>query len=230
MRLLRTLAGVVLAVLLVLWRLTCRYRVEGDPRPSLRVRGKPYVYALLHAHQAAAVFVNDERRLAAMVSRSADGDLLVPALRVRGVQAVRGSTRKGERDKGGRAALQRLRELVVAQVPALLAVDGPRGPRNHVHRGVAELALETGAAILPTVVVPSRRLILTRTWDRLQLPLPFALIRLIFAEPIEPRPGEDVAGLRQRIADALGALERREDPKEAQRQRLEDSQGQSAAL
>jgi hypothetical protein len=49
--------------------------------------------------------VNDEPRMAAMVSRSADGDLLVPSLRLRRVEAVRGSTRKAGQDKGGRSAL-----------------------------------------------------------------------------------------------------------------------------
>ena len=98
MRWLSRLAGWVLALLVLLWRLSCRYRVENDPRPALRAAGRPYAYALLHAHQIAAVFVNDEPRMAAMVSRSADGELLVPSLVLRRVRAVRGSSRKGARD------------------------------------------------------------------------------------------------------------------------------------
>src|SRR6185312_15492896 len=105
MRVLRKLIGWVIAMLVVVWRLTCRYRVVHDPRPALREAGTPYVYALLHAHQVAAVFVNDERRLAAMVSRSGDGELLVPSLKVRRVRPVRGSSRSATRDKGGREAL-----------------------------------------------------------------------------------------------------------------------------
>jgi lysophospholipid acyltransferase (LPLAT)-like uncharacterized protein len=150
-----------------------------------------------------------------MVSRSADGDLLVPSLRVRRVRAVRGSSRSGPRDKGGRAALTTLIASTRAGVPALLAVDGPRGPRNVVHRGVVHLAMAASAVILPVVVLPSRRWVLRGTWDRMQVPCPFSHIRLIFGTPLVPQPGEDDAALRDRLARALRRLEVEHDPVEA---------------
>lgn len=217
MRLVNRLAGWLGALVVLVWRLTCRCSFVNDPRPALRAAGRPYAYALLHAHQIGAVVANDERDLAAMVSRSADGELLVPSLRVRRVRAVRGSTRRPGRDKGGRAALTELATLCRERVPVLLAVDGPRGPRNHVRRGVIDLALEVGAVILPTVVTCSGRWILARTWDRMQIPRPFAAVAVIFAEPIEPRPGEDAEALRQRLAAALDSLEARHDPDESRR-------------
>jgi lysophospholipid acyltransferase (LPLAT)-like uncharacterized protein len=103
------------------------------------------------------VFVNDDRRMAAMVSRSRDGALLVPSLIVRRVTAVRGSSRSKGCDKGGRKALQGMVDHLRRDTPALLAVDGPKGPRNHVHRGVVDLAVEADAPVLPVVVLPSRR-------------------------------------------------------------------------
>lgn len=212
------LAGLVL----VAWRRSCRYRVIGDQRPRLRAEGTPYIYALLHAHQVSAVFVNDEEpgRLAAMVSRSADGDLLVPSLRLRGVIAARGSSRRGNVDKGGRAALEELRQLLERRVAVLLAVDGPRGPRNQVKRGVAVIARQVrGAVVLPTMVVPSRRWFPGRTWDRIQVPLPFARVTLAMGEPLRPEEGESVEALRQRIEQALALMEARWDPEEVERAR-----------
>ena len=156
----------------------------------------------MRAHQLAAVFANDEPRLAAMVSRSGDGDLLVPALRLRRVRAVRGSTRKGATDKGGRTALAILAGLLRRTIPVLLAIDGPRGPRGRVHRGVADLARDTGAPILPTLVLPSRRWFLGRTWDRFQIPQPFTLVRLIFGAPIETAPNETAEALCRRLEAA----------------------------
>lgn len=204
------LGGWIFGLVLLLWRLTCRYRVENDPRPALRERHRPYTYALLHAHQVAAVFVNDEKELAAMVSRSTDGDLLVPSLTLRGVVAVRGSTRRGGRSKGGRAALAALVDLVRERIPALIAVDGPRGPRGHVHRGIVDLAREAGATILPTVVVTSSYWTLPGSWDRFQIPKPFSRILLTFDEPIEA-DGRDVDEVRAAIATALDGLERTHD-------------------
>jgi lysophospholipid acyltransferase (LPLAT)-like uncharacterized protein len=203
-------------LLVLVWRLTCRYRVFDDPRPAIRASGRAYIYALLHAHQLAGVFVNDDHRMAAMLSRSADGDLLAPSLMLRRITPVRGSSRSGSRDKGGRKALHELMGHVRRGVPALIAVDGPRGPRNHVHRGVAELALETGVPVLPVIVLPSRRWLLTRAWDRFQIPKPFCTIRLIFGPPIEPSAFEQAPDLLEKISRALNELERLHDPAEAQ--------------
>lgn len=212
--------GWLFGLLLVTWRRTCRYRVLGDQRPRLRAEGTPYIYALLHAHQISAVFVNDEERdrLAAMVSRSADGDLLVPSLTLRGVVAARGSSRKGSVDKGGRAAFEELRELLEQRVAVLFAVDGPRGPRNRVKPGVARIAMQVkGAVVLPTMVVPSRRWLPDRTWDRIQVPLPFSRVTLAMDEPIRPEAGESEEALRLRIERALTRMEARFDPEEAER-------------
>ena len=209
------LGGCVAALLALLWRITSRRRVIDDPRPALRAEGRGYIYALLHAHQLSALVVNDDRQMAAMVSRSADGNLLVPILRARRVRPVRGSTRTRGRDKGGRPALDQLAVLLRAGVPALLAVDGPLGPRNHVHRGVVDLARETAAAILPVVVIPSRRWILSRTWDRMQNPKPFCTLRLAFDAPIHVDAGEPVIDACARVTSALDELERRHDPAEA---------------
>ncbi len=218
-RWLARLGGWCIGLSMLAWRLTCRYRVEADPRPELRASDRPYAYALLHAHQIAAVFCNDERRMAAMVSRSQDGDLLVPSLRLRRVEPVRGSSRRKGRDKGGSAALAAMKELARARVPVLFAVDGPRGPRNRVQRGVAALAQEASAVVLPTVALSSRRWILTGTWDRMQLPRPFCTVRLIFGQPIEPADfGSDEEAreqLRATVEARLSALERAHDPREA---------------
>jgi lysophospholipid acyltransferase (LPLAT)-like uncharacterized protein len=209
----------LIALVVLLFRATCRYRVVDDRRPALRAAGRPYAYALLHAHQVAAVFVNDEAHMAAMVSRSADGNMLVPSLRVRRVASVRGSSRSSRGDKGGRAALAELTELARRRVPVLLAVDGPHGPRGHVHHGVVELAVQAGAAVLPVAVLPSRRWVQRGTWDRLQIPKPFAEVRLVIGDPLEPGDGsrEATQHAQQSVAQALADLERGHDPEEWER-------------
>ncbi len=207
--------GLVAAVLFVLWRLTCRYRSENDPRTRFTNHGRRYIYAMLHAHQLAATFISDDRPITAMVSRSADGDLLVPALRTRRVIPIRGSTRKRGEDKGGQAALDRQTDYLNRGIPALLAVDGPTGPRNHVHRGALDLALRTGAAILPAVVIPSRRWILPRTWDRTQIPKPFSRITVFYGNPVVPAPDATRDSLRAAVEAELNRLEELHDANEA---------------
>ena len=205
--------GVALIVLVLRW--TCRVRVHNDPRPALRAASKRYIFSVLHAHQLSAI-VDSEKGTGAMVSRSLDGQIIVPALRVRGVIPVRGSGGRGRgTGRGGREALDALIEHVKNGRPAYLAVDGPRGPRGHVHKGVAVMARQCEAAVLLMAAVPTRRWILKRSWDRLQIPQPFCRIDGYFAPPIIPQTGETAEQFRQRIENALHQLECEHDPREA---------------
>ncbi len=96
-----------------------------------------------------------------------------------------------------------------------MAVDGPRGPRGHVNKGIAVLAKQTGAAVLNVVGIPRRRWIFSNAWDRFQVPLPFTQIEGYFAEPLFYRTGESVEEFRLRIQEQLNGLELLHDPQEA---------------
>ncbi|MEO0529107.1 MAG: lysophospholipid acyltransferase family protein [Planctomycetota bacterium] len=205
------LIGWPIAAAILAFRWTCRVRLHGiDPRPAMRARGEKYVFSILHAHQI-AIIAFAERNTAAMVSRSADGELLQPVFRVLGVVPQRGSN-----GRGGTAALDAMVEHVDSGAgPALIAVDGPRGPRGQVRKGIAALSKRTDATVLNVVVVPRWRLTFRGAWDRFQVPLPFSRIDAYFAEPIRPQPNESVEELRRRIEHSLNGLEQQHDPTEA---------------
>jgi lysophospholipid acyltransferase (LPLAT)-like uncharacterized protein len=200
---------------MLILRATCRARFHNDRRATLRADGTPYIYSVLHAHQIAAATCPD-RGTAAMVSRSRDGDFVALGLRLAGIKTIRGSSRRRRKDKGGLSALSDLAEHLRRGLPAYLAVDGPRGPRNRVHKGVAALSQRTGAAVLNVAAVPTRRWIFKRSWDRLQLPKPFCRIDIVMAAPIWPQPGESIEQYRRRIEESLCQLEKLADPAEAQ--------------
>ncbi len=203
------------AVMILVLRWTCRIRLHDDPRPALKRTGTRYIYAVLHAHQVAAI-VDAEPGTGAMVSRSRDGEIIVPSLRIRGAIPVRGSGGRGQgKGRGGLAALESLVKHVVGGRPAFLAVDGPRGPRGRVQRGIARLAQRSNAAIICVVPVPSRRWILRKTWDRLQIPQPFAGIDAYFAAPIHALPNETDEQLRSRVEMTLYQLEQQFDHEES---------------
>jgi lysophospholipid acyltransferase (LPLAT)-like uncharacterized protein len=198
-----------IALLMVVLRFTCRARLHNDSRAALHSAGVPYVYSVLHAHQLAAATAG-HNGTAAMVSQSQDGALVALGLRCVGIIPIRGSNRRG-----GLAALNNLIEHVRGGGPAYLAVDGPRGPRNRVHKGIAVLSRQANAAVLNVVVVPSRRWIIKRSWDRLQIPVPFCRIDTYFGDPIWPRAGETAENYRRRIEADLNELEKIYDPTEA---------------
>lgn len=187
----------------------------------LRAERKPYVYSVLHAQQLAAATCGDPDT-AAMVSQSRDGAFVALGLKAVGITPIRGSSKHQGEDKGGLSALINLMKHVRTGKPAYLAVDGPRGPRNRVHKGIAVLSQKTDATVLNVAVVPSRRWIIKKSWDRLQIPWPFCRVDTYFGVPITPRQGESVEDYRQRIEDSLNALEALRDPLEAAFCRVRD--------
>lgn len=203
----------MVAGLVALLRSTCRVRFHDDPREQLRGAGQGYVYGFLHAHQM-SIIVGSESGTAAMVSRSRDGQLVVPALKLAGCVVFRGSKRSNNRARGGQQAIDSLIQHVRHGGPAAIAVDGPRGPRGRVHKGVAMVSQQSNAAVLVIVARPKYRWIATQAWDRLQLPIPFSRIEGYFAPPVYPREGEKLEAYRQRIESVLRELESRLDPNE----------------
>ncbi len=202
-----------LAVLIL--RITCKIHLHDDPRELLRSNGRTYIYAVMHAHQVSAA-IDGEPGTGAMVSKNFDGQIIVPALWMRGIVPFRGSgQRKGKASKGGLAALEQLEQHVKSGKPAYLAVDGPAGPRGVVHKGAAVLSMQTGAAVLPMIAIASKRWVLTKAWDRLQIPKPFARIDGYFGKPLYAAAGESSDSFRLRIQSAIYELEQRHDRSES---------------
>ena len=70
--------------------------------------------------------------------------------------------------------------------------DGPRGPYYVVQPGVLALAQLTGLPIVPVSYHASWKKTL-RSWDRFQVPLPFARCEITFGEPVRiPRNATDI--------------------------------------
>jgi lysophospholipid acyltransferase (LPLAT)-like uncharacterized protein len=208
-------ASYIIAILATALRWTCRVHFHDDPRESLRANGENYLFSFLHAHQLALI-IGGEKGTGAMVSRSKDGELIVPLLKMSGCIPVRGSKKVNRKDRGGMAALHTLVNHVRTGSPAALAVDGPRGPRGRVHKGIAMLSQQTGAPVLNLVAISRTKWTVTRAWDRMQVPLPFSRIDGFFAPPIYPKEGEKLEAYRQRIEASLQALEAIHEPAEAQ--------------
>lgn len=216
MRLILVAQSWMLGLAMLLLRATCRVTVHNDPRERLRAESIPYAFSILHAHQIAAA-INREPGTAAMVSQSGDGQLLMPGFWLLRIKPCRGSSRSARNDKGGRTALNELISHVRGGLPAILAVDGPRGPRNRVRKGIAVLSMESGGAVLNVVLVPSRRWFLRRAWDQMQIPKPFSRIHAYFAEPLRPLESESAEDFRRRIEASLNLLEEAHDPIEFER-------------
>ena len=113
-----------------------------------------------------------------MISASKDGALLSAVLRKFGVVAVRGSS-----SRRGPQALLELTSQAERGSDLAITPDGPRGPRYVVQEGVISLAQVTGLPIVPVTWNTSRK-ICVKSWDRFQIPLPFARCEMVLNQPI----------------------------------------------
>lgn len=217
------IGGFVVRTYFRIARRTIRLRVVNDRRDQICYHSdRQFIYAILHAQQVAALVLADPNT-GALVSRSRDGELIVPLLKQSGCVPIRGSS--GEGRKGGASALSKMIRHVQAGHPAVIAVDGPKGPRGKVQKGIALLAQKTGVPILPVVMVPKRRHVFKKAWDRLQLPFLFTQLDCRFGDPIYATEADDLVQVALKVENSLRSLEWAVDPKEAAIVRLADLTG-----
>lgn len=148
--------------------------------------------------------------LVMMVSRSRDGDIIARVAAHHGIDAVRGSTSRG----GGGAARALARVMKERGVVGGITPDGPRGPRRVLQPGAILVARLARAVIVPVAIGFARKKVFA-SWDRFQLPPPFARARLVFGEPVEVPA--DLAGdaferwrldLQRRLNETTAAADR----------------------
>jgi lysophospholipid acyltransferase (LPLAT)-like uncharacterized protein len=193
--------------LLQLWVRTLRYEI--DDRAG--VIGKPvdqnYIGALWHNRLLIFPFVLrrffSNRRGAALISASRDGDLLADAIARFGFDVVRGSS-----SRLGASAILQLTNVLASGRDVVITPDGPRGPAYELGPGIIFLAQKSGAAVLPVNMEYSSCWRL-KSWDRFVLPRPFARIRVIIGQPYRVRSAntvDDFEAERLRLQDAMMAL------------------------
>ena len=115
------------------------------------------------------------RTVTVMLSWHRDAEIAAQAMHRLGIRAVRGSSTRGRLGALRGLLAARARGEDIAIVP-----DGPRGPRHRAKDGAVQLARATGLPILVVgaAVSPARRL---GSWDRLQVPRPFARVALVLS-------------------------------------------------
>jgi lysophospholipid acyltransferase (LPLAT)-like uncharacterized protein len=157
---------------------TVRFRTENRERfDRFADRGEPVLYALWHGRLLPLTYFHRGRGIAAMISRSADGEYIARMVSGWDFHAVRGST-----SRGGGEALREVARRIRAGQSVAITPDGPRGPRQRVQPGVVLAAQLTGAPIIPVVAGCSRAW-WPGGWDRFCVPKPFSRVVVVYGEP-----------------------------------------------
>lgn len=173
-------------VALTFWLCFKTWRRKWRSATALFETSGPVIYCIWHNRLVLALasykdLAPDqwrEKGLATVVSASGDGAFLADMLRKLGMQAIRGSTSR----RGPQALLEATR-WIRRDYSVAITPDGPRGPVYQVQDGIIFLAQLTGCPIIPVSNFAHWKLQL-KSWDRFQIPLPFARCELCCGNPI----------------------------------------------
>ncbi len=186
---------------------TLRWRTEGfEHFDAIRVAGHQPIMAFWHGRILPATYYFRNRRIVVITSSNFDGEWIAGIIERFGFGTSRGSTSRG----GARALLQMSRDLDAGK-PAGFTVDGPRGPARISQPGAVWLAKASGHPVLPFHLEADRHWTL-RSWDRTQIPKPFATVAISVGDPFYvPREADEAAleQYRQQLDQALVECEAR---------------------
>jgi lysophospholipid acyltransferase (LPLAT)-like uncharacterized protein len=186
---------------------TLRWRTEGlEHLAAVAAGGRQPVMAFWHGRILPATYFFRRRGIVVITSENFDGEWIAGIIERFGYGTARGST-----SRGGRKALLQLTRDMAAGKAAGFTVDGPRGPAGVAQAGAVWLARATGNPVLPFHLEASRHWTL-HSWDRTQIPKPFATVSLVVGEPFDvPGGGDDEAieSARTLLEARLHALEAR---------------------
>jgi hypothetical protein len=190
---------------------TFRWRQDGiEHLDSVARSGRQPILAFWHGRILPSTYFFRRRGIVVITSENFDGEWIAGIIERFGYGTSRGST-----SRGAKRALLQLKRDMAAGKPAAFTLDGPRGPARVAQRGAVWLAKATGNPLVPFHVEASRHWTL-RSWDRTQIPKPFATVAIAIGEPIDVPPDADEAALEQ----ARQLLERR----------LEDLKARASAM
>jgi lysophospholipid acyltransferase (LPLAT)-like uncharacterized protein len=137
------------------------------------------IFAIWHSRMLLPVFRHRDINACALVSDSADGEIVAQMLHSYGHQTIRGSTGK----HGLRALMRQVADMRKHGRPGVVTPDGPQGPRHRAHPGVVLLSQKTGFPIIP-LAYSARKRIVFNSWDRFVLPRPWSKCAMVYGNPI----------------------------------------------
>lgn len=143
-----------------------------------------YLLGIWHEHLLSVSMAQKGHPFRPLASKSFSGRLMGYVLENFGYTPVYGSQKRGNRDKGGKAAREELIRVCSLGFPSAYTVDGSTGPRRVVKPGIVDIARKSGAAILPAAAAASRYWT-APSWDQLKIPKPFSKVVVAYGDPIK---------------------------------------------
>ena len=156
------------------WRIEWR---SVENLEKARALSKQGIVSFFHGRLIVIADTHRKWGISVLASEHPDGDIMGKAVARIGWGHIKGSS-----SRRGAAGFRELAAVLRSGRDAGLTIDGPRGPRGCVQQGATELSRMTGSVVIP-VSNSARPRKLLLTWDRFQIPGPFARVVVSYGEP-----------------------------------------------
>lgn len=147
-------------------------------------------------------------KIAAMVARHGDAEIISETLQAIDVQLIRGAGAGWrKKDRGGASALRSSLQVLLEGSSVVMTADVPPGPARKAGAGIIAIAKMSGRPIIP-IAVATNRFASFDTWSRLTINLPFSRLAAVGGDPItvsSTATAEDVEAKRLELETALNA-------------------------
>jgi hypothetical protein len=153
------------------------WRIRQVGRPPEDYFGTRLICCFWHGDLIVPLYAFRGIGIVVLVSAHRDGQIAKGVLDRFGFSTVTGSV-----TRGGAAALREMLTKAEAGHSLCIPPDGPKGPRHQAKDGVAYLASRAGLPIIPAAVASSSSWRL-HSWDRMEIPKPFARVAICVGTP-----------------------------------------------
>ncbi len=175
--------------------------VASDFCNPLYEKGFPRIFCFWHSNLLPITYFFRNTGKTAVVSQSKDGVRAAAVANLWKTDIIFGSS-----SRGGLSALRQCLRVLRLNRSVAITPDGPRGPREVVKAGVAQLALSSQAPVITISALPQNAWYLN-SWDKFMIPKPFTRIKVLMSEQILPgefaESADPVESLRLHIQERL---------------------------
>jgi lysophospholipid acyltransferase (LPLAT)-like uncharacterized protein len=140
-----------------------------------------YLFGLWHQNLIGSILSQIGNPHAVVVSPSEDGQLVAKTCEWLGHLTARGSS-----SRGGASALRAMIKYLKNGHPGAITVDGPQGPIYEPKKGIFELSYLTKVPVIPLTVLPTKKWVIKKAWDKFKIPKPFTSFYIYYGKPIYP--------------------------------------------
>jgi len=145
---------------------------------ELEANKNNYVLAFWHGTMLLPWYLQRNKNVAALISKSKDGELLGRLLKRWNYNVIRGSS-----SVGGDVALGIMVDYAKNNNSIAITPDGPRGPAFKLKAGAVITAKKSGVPlVLLGIGFKNKKLL--KSWDTFQVPLFFTKANAVFSNPI----------------------------------------------